>query len=411
MGVTKLLKLASRGEGSVIASTIGTALGLNSTVTAVFSLFLVPLSEEFGVPRAEVSVVLLIVALTNAVMYPLVGRLADRIGSRLIILSGITLFSASLFTASKIGNVVHLYLVYGLMGMSGSVLGPILFTKIIVGWFDAKRGFFLGFVGGVGNGVGSTLMPVFVFTLLSEGGWRYGYQGLSFLVFVLGLPIVLIFLRDPSSTSLIANDVDQRQSGLTLVEAGKVRTFWIFVSAIALCTGCLISVFTHVVPVLTDIGIQTQDATAVLATFASVTVIAQVIVGGFLDKVGRPLTIAPLFVVAAGGVLIFSTTTSLSLMFLSASLMGVGLGAEFGLLPYGISRYFGLRHYGTISGVMYGIVAITNGCMPVLMDIAYDTWGNYDTWLNLATLGMIFGALLIAGLPKFSPLREDTNHS
>ena len=79
MGVTKLLKLASRGEGSVIASTIGTALGLNSTVTAVFSLFLVPLSEEFGVPRAEVSVVLLIVALTNAVMYPLVGRLADRI--------------------------------------------------------------------------------------------------------------------------------------------------------------------------------------------------------------------------------------------------------------------------------------------------------------------------------------------
>ena len=60
---------------------------------------------------------------------------------------------------------------------------------------------------------------------------------------------------------------------------------------------------------------------------------------------------------------------------------------------------------------MYGIVAITNGCMPVLMDIAYDTWGNYDTWLNLATLGMIFGALLIAGLPKFSPLREDTNHS
>ena len=73
----------------MIASTVGTALGLNSTVTAVFSLFLVLLSEEFGVPRAEVSVVLLIVALTNAVMYPLVGRLADRIGSRLIILSGI----------------------------------------------------------------------------------------------------------------------------------------------------------------------------------------------------------------------------------------------------------------------------------------------------------------------------------
>ena len=398
------MKLASRGEGSVIASTVGTALGLNSSVTAVFSLFLVPLSEEFGVPRAEISVVLLIVALANATVYPLVGRLADRIGARLIIVSGTVLFSTSLFLTSKIQNVTHLYLVYGLIGVSGSVLGPILFTKIIAGWFDARRGFFLGFVGGVGNGVGSTLMPLYVLALLSEGGWRYGYQGLSLLVLVLGLPTALVFLWDPSSEPLIANNVDREQSGLTFVEARKIRTFWIFVSAIALCTGCLISVFTHVVPVLTDIGIETQDATAVLATFALVTVIAQVIVGGFLDKVGRPLAIAPLFVVAAVGVLIFSTTTSLPLLFLSASLMGVGLGAEFGLLPYGISRYFGLRHYGAISGVMYGIVAMTNGCMPVLMDIAYDMWGNYDAALRVAALSMVIGALFVSGLPKFMPL-------
>ena len=373
-------------------------------MTAVFSLFLVPLSEEFKVPRAEVSVVLLIVALTNAIVYPLVGRLADRIGARFIIVSGICLFSSSLFLISKVENINQLYVVYGLMGMSGSALGPILFTKIIAGWFDAKRGFFLGFVGGVGNGVGSTLMPIYVFNLISEGGWRYGYQGLSFVVLLMGLPFVLLLLRDPPSESSVENNFEQGQSGLTLFEAAKIRTFWIFISAIALCTGCLISVFTHVVPVLADIGIETQDATAVLATFALVTVIAQVIVGGFLDKVGRPLAIAPLFVLAAGGVLIFSTTTSLSLLFLSASLMGLGLGAEFGLLPYGISRYFGLRHYGTISGVMYSIVAITNGCMPVLMDIAYDTWGNYDFGLQLAALSMIVGALLISGLPKFTPL-------
>ena len=98
-------------------------------------------------------------------------------------------------------------------------------------------------------------------------------------------------------------------------------------------------------------------------------------------------------------------------MFLSASLMGVGLGAEFGLLPYGISRYFGLRHYGTISGVMYGIVAITNGCMPVFMDISYDTWGSYDAGLHVAALSMIVGALLISVLPKFMPLRASANHS
>ena len=59
-------------------------------------------------------------------------------------------------------------------------------------------------------------MPIYAFTLLSEGGWRCGYQGLSLLVLVLGLPTVLVFLRDPSSEPFHANDVDQGQSGLTL---------------------------------------------------------------------------------------------------------------------------------------------------------------------------------------------------
>ena len=60
---------------------------------------------------------------------------------------------------------------------------------------------------------------------------------------------------------------------------------------------------------------------------------------------------------------------------------------------------------------MYGIVAITNGCMPVLMDIAYDTWGNYRAGLRVAALSMIVGALLISLLPKFMLLRAGTNHS
>ena len=58
---------------------------------------------------------------------------------------------------------------------------------------------------------------------------------------------------------------------------------------------------------------------------------------------------------------------------------------------------------------MYGIVAITNGCMPVFMDIAYDTWGNYDAGLHVAALSMIVGALFISSpslnLCHFAPVQ------
>ena len=183
--------------GVVAASSIGVTLGLTSTVTTVFSLFLVPLSEEFGVPRASVSMVLLIVALANALVYPIVGRLGDLVGARRVILIGLMIFVVSLAATSRVQNLTQLYVAYAVMGISGSVLGPILFTKIIAGWFEQTRGFFLGFVGGVGNGVGSTLMPIYVLMVMSDGGWRSAYQGLSLIVLVLGVPFIFFLLRDP----------------------------------------------------------------------------------------------------------------------------------------------------------------------------------------------------------------------
>ena len=405
---TALHRVVSPPAGVVAASSMGVALGLTSTVTTVFSLFLVPLSEEFDVPRASVSIVLLIVALANALVYPAVGRLGDLVGARKVILGGLTIFVVALAATSRIQSLTQLYVAYAAMGISGSVLGPILFTKIVAGWFNKKRGFFLGFVGGVGNGVGSTLMPLYVLALMSDGGWRFAYQGLSLIVLVLGVPFVFFLLRDPPHADQTSDLEDQdSQQGLNLRQVCKTRTFWLMLTAIALCTGCMMSIFTHVVPILTDQGISPKNATAVLATFAMVTVGAQVLVGATLDRLNRPRAIAPLFLIAAGGALLMVYSDSMSTLIVSAVMMGFGLGAEFGLLPYGISRYFGLKYYGVISGVMYGVVAITNGFMPVLMDIVYDLYGNYELGLIAAAWGMLFGASLIFNLPEFRVIESE----
>ena len=140
----------SRSTGVVFASTVGIALGLTSTVQTVFSLFLVPISNEFETSRSSVSAVLLLIALSNALIYPLIGRFADRFGARIIIMTGLLIFVLSVACASLVQSLIHLYAVYFMIGVSGSVLGPILFTKIIAGWFDNNRGFYLGVIGGVG---------------------------------------------------------------------------------------------------------------------------------------------------------------------------------------------------------------------------------------------------------------------
>ena len=395
-------KLFSKAAGTVMSSTVGISVGITSTVMTVFGLFLIPISQEFNTSRASVSTVILIVAVTSALIYPVIGRLADRYGSRIVILVGNILFAASVASVSLVDGLYQLYLVYALIGITGSVLGPILFTKVIAGWFNKNRGFFLGTVSGIGNGVGSTVMPLIVVGFLTQYGWRGAFQGIALIILCFGTPILFFFLRDPPE-ALPSEEHPKviRRLSMTFFEARQTGAFWLLLVSVALCAGCMMSVFIHVVPMLLDRGLPIGKATTILSTFALITVAGQICAGLLLDRIHKPKVVAPLFFIAMLGVPLFGMAESYPLLLLSAAMMGIGLGTEFGLLPYCISRYFGLKAYGAISGVMYGVVAITTGFLPVLMDVVFDLNGNYHIAMFSISLGMLVGTILVLKLPSF----------
>jgi MFS family permease len=399
--------VVSKPAGALVASTIGISVGVTSTVTAVFSLFLVPLATEFDVPRTSVSLVLALVAIANAITYPIMGRFADHYGARKVILCGTILFVFAMTFVSKVEGLLQLYIAYTLIGISGSALGPVLFSKIVSGWFDSNRGFSLGIIGGVGNGVGSAVMPLYVLMLISEYGWRDAYQGIAALIFFLAFPILFFFLRDPPmAASAVSDQCAGELSGLSFKEARQTSAFWLLLISIAVCSGCLLAVFTHVVPILTDRGVAMSDATAVLTTFALVTVASQVVVGLLLDKMGRPRLICLMLFMSVLGLGVLASATSVPMYMLSATLMGLSLGAEFGLLPYAISRYFGLKDFGQILGIIYSMVALASGFLPVLMDVVFDLTDSYNIAIFGAALGMLIGTVMIGLLPRFDSLVE-----
>jgi MFS family permease len=87
---------------------------------------------------------------------------------------------------------------------------------------------------------------------------------------------------------------------------------------------------------------------------------------------------------------------------LGGALMGVGMGTEFGVLPYFISRYFGLRWFGMIAGVMYSAVIIAQGITPYLMDVDFDHHRSYLLSLHVIEAVLVAGAALIAALPRYA---------
>ncbi len=383
------MKLLSRPVGVIVACTVGNGVSITPMVYTVFGMFLIPMATEFAWPRAAVSFSLLVVAVAGALAYPVIGRLIDRHGARPVILAGNVLFAATVACASLIGpSRPELYGVYGLIGIAGAIPSSVMFTKVIAGWFDRGRGFAMGIAGGVGNGVGAALSGSFL--------------GIAAVIVLIGFPVLFVLLWDPPGSYKDTAAGSALAGGMTPLEARSTSTFWIILVAIAIGAGCMTAVFAHVVPLLLDHGYSEERATAVLATFATVTAVWQVGVGRLIDRIPRPWIAAPFYLAALAGLILFHAAERFSQLMLAAALMGLGLGTEYGVLPYFLSRYFGVRHYGAISGTIYAVIVLAQGLTPFLMDLSFDRTGSYRSSMVVIGAGLIASALLILRLQPFS---------
>jgi MFS family permease len=387
--------------GVVLACLLGNMVCSTPIIYSPFGLFLIPISQAFDWPRARVSGVLTLLALVTAAAYPVVGRLADLYGPRRLILIGnLALGCGVLALGFSTANVVLFYGLFALIGVAGAMPSSMMITRVIAGWFDRTRGAMMGVTGGLGNGVGASVMPFVALLLMSRFGWRGGFFGLGALVILIGLPTNLLLLKEPPHH---AADAGPRPAlpGMTLAEAARTSTFWLMLTALGLGAGCLTAVLAHVVPILSDRRVPVAQATLVVSVFAMVTAGWQIVVGWLLDRTGSPKMIAPLFLVAVAGLATLELGRSLTALVCGGAMMGIGMGTEFGALPYFISRYFGLKRFGVIAGVMYSAVIIAQGVTPYLMDLDFDRHRTYLASMHVIDAALVLGAAMIACLPAY----------
>jgi MFS family permease len=388
--------------GVVLACLLGNMVCSTPIIYSPFGLFLIPISRAFDWPRARVSGVLALLALVTAIAYPVVGRLADRHGPRRLILIGNLALGLGVFALGfSTPNVILFYGLFALIGVAGALPSSMMFTRVIAGWFDKTRGSMMGITGGLGNGVGATVMPFIALILMTRFGWRGAFFGLGAMVIAIGLPGNLFLLKEPPRAGPAHPTAPLALEGMSLAQAARSAIFWLMLTAIGLGSGCLTAVLAHVAPILLDRHFRVGQATVVVSVFAMVTAGWQIVVGWLLDRTGSPKMVAPLFLVSVAGLLTLEHGTSLPVLILGGALMGVGMGTEFGALPYFISRYFGLRRFGMIAGVMYSAVIIAQGVTPLLMDMDFDRRHSYVLSMHVIEIVMVAGAVMIACLPAY----------
>ncbi|HEX3971046.1 MAG TPA: MFS transporter [Stellaceae bacterium] len=374
------------------------ALMVNNGVVSnfTFSVFLKPVTEDLGWGRATITSAMFLAGVVAAFVTPVVGKLMDVYGVQRITFPGLILY-ALLFASFSLlqPSLLMLYAIAGTAAIAGHVQTPMGYSKVISSRFEDHRGIALG-IAVSGVGLGTVVMPQIAQFLIAHLGWRLAYVGVGITVLIFALPMVYLFLGEPSRSNAerAANASLQPGPIASAIIKGDKRfyllLFMFFFSAIAI-NGTI----THIVATMTDRGYTPAVATSVLSTAGAALIVGRLISGYCLDRIHGPYVATVFFLLAASGIaVITSGVGGLPMAFAGTVLCGMGLGAEGDLLGYFVSRYFGLRSFGTIYGFMIGIFSLGNGVGPFLMGLSYDNTHSYLT----AALGFEVLLLVCCGL-------------
>lgn len=385
-------------QGKVLAaSTIGVAFGLSAVTNASFGAFILPLSHEFAWPRGNIAFAATIFQMFNILMAPLVGILIDRIGVRKVIIASVSLYGAVLACLSLLsGAIWQLYLGYAMLAIVGIGTASISYCRLILSWFTEKRGLALGTML-AGMGISVSGMPYLVSVITGFGGWRMAYIALGILTMVAVLPFVISWAwdkRPPGVDGGGARGAEEELPGLSFREAVRSRTFLLMMFAFTLVGTLAGAIPTHLMPLLVEHGVPPLEASIYAITLGVSFIIGRIATGYLLDRLFGPALMVVVILMAAAGLVMMLSEVKGAWLILSIFMMGFTIGADGDFMSYLLSRYFGLRAFTRLYGLLFAAFALGTGCGPAIMGFSANVSGRYDLALEI-----LIGITLLSMLP------------
>jgi MFS family permease len=397
------MKLPSKAANRwwiVFGATIAMLVAQGPVIIFTLGLFIGPISDEFGWDRANISLAGGAAGLCSALTVPFVGILMDRWGVRRILMPTIVAFGASVALIAISPNSLPAFLAfYAIAGIAGAGQGPLGYAKSIASWFDDKRGLALGLTM-AGIGIGAALMPQYTQLLIGIFGWRAAYLGLGALIIVVALPSVFFFVRDPATAPSESADRPSFESlpGQEVSEALRDFRFWLLATVLLIVSVVTNGVVVHTVPILTDHGYAPNRAAVLMIAVGLSTMAGRLLSGYLVDNVFAPHVAAFFFLLPGLGLYFLGTAT---LPILGIISIGLASGTEVDMIAFLTSRYFGLRRFGQLYGLLFAIFTAGPAIGPYLMGLSFVRLHSYAPVLILFSLALGIASALVLCLGPY----------
>lgn len=386
--------------------------------TYFISVFINSYIKGFGWNRATVSSFYSASTLLSGLLLFIVGRLADRYGQKKMMIIAAALLGLSCIWNSFISSLWMLFLGFFIGRLAGQGSMTLIPSTIVPQWFIKRRAFAFSMMS-MGSAIGSAVLPPFNTWLIGLWGWNGVWRLWAGLLLFLFIPVSYFLLFDrPETLGLLpdnegingtgntgAIEFENESAAWTLKKATRTRAFWGMLFCQLLFPMINTGVIFHFVSILGTKGLSASSASFVLSLFAIVSFPTTLAAGYLLAKIKAhhaAALIASLQLISLA-VLLFSTSLQTTVAF--AVILGAasGLQAVQGGLVW--PDYYGMKHLGSIRGLVMTASVIASAIGPVPFGFAFDTFGAYTEALLLM---MVFPAVgIVAALISPKPVRNN----
>ena len=376
-----------------------------------FGIFFKSLVHEFHASRGAVSFAFALNNVVGALCLPFTGRLIDRFGARRVILPAMTIFGLILISGIWLGSSIwQFYLFYAAVGFALSGGNPVAYGAVISHWFNRYRGLALGLMA-LGIGGGSIVVPAVSQRLIAAFGWRMAYGIFGGAVLLLALPVVAALLEDdPAQRGLRPDGAEAAQSaperlqdkqGLSWREIWHTPTFWLMLCVFSISGASLHASVLHMPALLSDRGLSAERSALASSLIGASLMVGRIGSGYLLDRVFAPRIAMLFYGASALGMATLWLGVAGNLALAAAFLVGLGMGAEVEVMGYLISRYFGLRAFGTAFGHAFGAFMLAGAAGTLLMGAGFDRTHSYTAPLAGFCVAMVVALGLLTRLGAY----------
>lgn len=390
---------------ATVATFICMTFSMSGIFVGSFSVFLPAVSQAMHWGLPVFTLVFTVSQYVTAAACPLGGRITRLVGVRITATTGVVLFAGGLLALSQMDSAGPLYwLGIVCIGLGAGLSGPVVYARVVSSWYDANRALMLALVTAVAVQLSQTWVAPVARWLIDTHDWRFALRVFALAVLVCAGGAAAFLLRLNPAEPLGAPATDEgADAGASGTKAMRTRTYWALTLADCLAAGALVGTQTHLVPWLGGRGVS-ADRTTLLASVLAFSGMAGVVLCAFFaDRIQSQRFIAALYLIPVSGtMLLFFSGTSFALQFLGAVLSGVALSTVTMLLPYLVTRYFGLKASAEIFGFSLGLNVVSIGTATLLISDGFDATGSFTVPMALVIGATVVAFLLMATLKPFT---------